>query len=127
MSFYSPEPAAVTVEVGDLETAEGQVIFMLFDQAEGFPREPNKALKSGKVKAQGTTVTYTFEQVPYGNYAIAVFHDENGDGAIERNFIGIPKERVAATNMTGMGRPGFQKCSMTVNQPTVRYTLKFIN
>ncbi|WP_367393157.1 DUF2141 domain-containing protein [Lewinella sp. LCG006] len=36
---------------------------------------------------------------------MAVFHDENSNGEIDRNFAGMQKASVGASNMTGFGRP----------------------
>lgn len=33
-----------------------------------------------------------FEDIPYGNYALGVLHDEDKNGKMTSNFIGMPKE-----------------------------------
>lgn len=40
----------------------------------------------------------SFEGVAPGDYAISVFHDENANGGLDRNFRGIPNEGVDASN-----------------------------
>jgi uncharacterized protein (DUF2141 family) len=42
--------------------------------------------------------TCLFEDVPPGEYAVAVFHDENGNNDLDRNFLGIPSEGTGASN-----------------------------
>jgi len=41
--------------------------------------------------------------------AVSVFHDENGNGKLDRNFIGMPKEGVGASNdaVGTLGPPKF--------------------
>jgi uncharacterized protein (DUF2141 family) len=34
------------------------------------------------------------DAVTPGDYAISVFHDENSNGKLDRNFMGMPKEGV---------------------------------
>jgi len=43
-------------------------------------------------------VVIVFENLPYGNYAVSVLHDENSNGKMEKNFFGIPKEGFAFSN-----------------------------
>ena len=45
------------------------------------------------------------ENVKPGNYAIAVFHDLNGNGKLDRNLIGLPSEPYGFSN--DVGRRGF--------------------
>jgi len=38
------------------------------------------------------SVVVTFTGIPYGTYAISVLHDEDCDGKMKRNFVGLPSE-----------------------------------
>jgi uncharacterized protein (DUF2141 family) len=40
----------------------------------------------------------TFDRLPAGEYAVAAYQDINGNGKLDRNFIGIPKEPVGVSN-----------------------------
>ena len=126
MNFTPANIGKVTVELTGIEKTEGQVVFMLFDQEDGFPNQPDKALKKGIVQKYSDKATYSFEGIPYGTYAIAVFHDENSDGEIERNFVGIPKESVGATYMCKMGRPNFNICSFELKEDEKKLNMVFI-
>lgn len=106
-SFMSPDNASITVAVDAIESTGGRIVLMLFDQEEEFPREVNKVWKIGKVKPQGEKATYTFSEVPYGTYAIAIFHDENDDGEIETNFMGLPQKRVRLPICRAWANPVF--------------------
>jgi uncharacterized protein (DUF2141 family) len=39
-----------------------------------------------------------FPGVTPGTYAISVFHDENSNGKLDTNLLGIPREGVSASN-----------------------------
>ncbi len=122
-------------ETGDLiisvdvvkNKGKGQVIFLLFDKEDGFPREVEKAKFRAEVKQAQSKVSHTFKDIPHGNYAICVFHDENENGDIDTNFMGMPKEHVAASNMTGMGRPTFKKSKINFTESEKSIALDFIN
>lgn len=128
ITVYAQERADITVKMEEVKNqGKGQVVFMLFDKEDGFPKEVEKAKFKAQVKDVKGNISHTFEDVPYGKYAICVFHDENGNGEIDSNFIGIPKEPVAASNMTGMGKPSFKKCTIVINKPKNTFIMNFIN
>ncbi|MEM6516171.1 MAG: DUF2141 domain-containing protein [Bacteroidota bacterium] len=115
------------VTVKDVKSKEGTMFFVLWTSNDGFPGELEKACKIEKVKDFGSSASYTFENLPYGDYAVAVFQDKDNNGELKKNFIGIPREPIAMTNMTGMGKPSFKKCTITLNSPEKDISLNFIN
>lgn len=119
----------IEVTTPEVESSEGQVVFLLYNQSEGFPNEWDKAYRIERVKAREGAVGYTFSNVPFGNYAVAIAHDENNNGEIDSNFIGFPKESVGASNQTSMGRPTFEKSKVTLaeNRKKLVLNIPFIN
>ena len=119
----------LTISITNMESTDGEVVFMLFDQDEGFPSEVSKAKQIGKVKATKDTPTFTFKNVPAGKYAISAFQDENDNGEVDTNFIGLPKERVGAVGHTKFGKPNFDKLVFEIGQGDAAksLSLNFIN
>ena len=134
MSFKNPSSTtetavssgSITVTIDGIETKKGQIVFMLFNSNEGFPSETDKAYKTGIVKTFSTNASYTFENIPHGTYAIAVFHDEDGNGKIKKNWIGMPKEPVGASNLTKMSKPNFKKCKFQLEASELSIDMIFI-
>ncbi len=122
----SAQTGNITVNVTEIEKVEGNIYFLIYKTDEGFPKEKDKAFKVGKVSDYGTKASYTFENIPYGTYAIAFFQDENGNGKLDDNFIGIPNEPVGASNMTSMGKPSFKKCKFEFKENNKNMTLQFV-
>jgi uncharacterized protein (DUF2141 family) len=62
-------------------------------------------------------VVVKFEKVQPGIYAIAVFFDKNGNGILDKNFLGIPKEEYGfSNNITPLTRSAtFKEAGFTVN------------
>ena len=96
------ERGAVSVRVSGLEGEEGRLVALLFDAKKGFPVKADRALQRLSVPASGHTAR--FAPVPYGTYAVSVFHDEDGDGKLDANFLGMPKEGVGTSNV-GSAQP----------------------
>ena len=126
--YIAPAQGVIKVTFADLESNEGQVFVCLFNQESGFPGKMEQALRVEKVAVADRQARYTFGDLPLGTYAVSVMHDRNDDGDIEKNFMGMPKEKVGISNVTG-GRPTFEKAAfaLTTDEPTVALTIKPFN
>jgi uncharacterized protein (DUF2141 family) len=100
---------SIKVIVVGLRSNDGEVDCALFNSASGFPDHLDKAIKTIKSKIEDGRAVCEFEDVASGDYAVSEFQDENGNGKLDRNFIGMPKEGVGASNdATGhMGPPKY--------------------
>lgn len=125
--LWAQDTGNIVVEVNEIsKPTQGPIYFMLFDTEEGFPREVNFARLVGKVEVDDDKALYRFENLPYGIYAVAIFQDENGNGEIDRNFVGFPKEPIGASNMYKLGKPSFEKSQIRLDRPEVFAKLKFL-
>jgi uncharacterized protein (DUF2141 family) len=90
-----PDPAAkniLTLEVSGIRETEGKMACALFWENKGFPRKHRRALRRTWVKVDGDTVHCVFKRTGLGEYAASVFLDLNGNGKLDTNAIGSPKE-----------------------------------
>ena len=108
---------SIKVIVVALHSNDGEVDCALFNSADGFPDDASKAIKKIKSKIENEQATCTFADVAPGDYAVSEFHDENGNGKLDRNFIGMPKEGVGASNDAAghMGPPKFDDARFRFN------------
>ena len=88
---------AITVKV-TVRSNQGKVACTLFKGPEGFPSDPTRSLQQRWCAIDGTLATCKFDPIPAGSYAIACFHDENGNGLLDKGMFGIPKEGVVVSN-----------------------------
>ena len=102
--------ALIHVEVVGLHNDLGQVGCTVFSSPDGFPTDPGKALQKTLTPIKDKKATCDFSGLPAGHYAIAVMHDENSNGKVDTNFLGIPKEGTGASNDArgSMGPPKFE-------------------
>lgn len=118
---------SIEVTVKNIKEAKGSIRVGLFNNEETFLEKP---IEGKVVKATNGEVTVVFEGLPTGNYAISIIHDENDNGELDSNIMGIPKEGFAfGNNAMGMfGPPDFDKAKVSVNGQKVRQeiTLKYM-
>lgn len=97
-------PAAVAadlaVSVTGLKNAAGQVAIAVFSASDGFPKDDAKAAHRVRVPidAAGQTAHALFKGLAPGDYAVAVFHDDNNSGKLETNFFGVPQKGYGFSN-----------------------------
>lgn len=121
----APEAAArarLIITITGFENTDGQVRVYLFNSPDGFPSKPAKALTVRKEKLSGTTHEVQIADLPYGAYAVAAHHDENGNDKMDSNWMHIPKEATGASNSARgtFGPPKFKKAAFEIAQDTVR-------
>ena len=80
--------AELMVEVVGLRSDDGNVHFALYDNPATFPDDEGR-LRGTNVPIAGRRAVAVFKDLTPGSYAVAVFHDENANGAFDRGFIGL--------------------------------------
>lgn len=91
-----PGGAVLRVRVVDARNKNGQMIFGVFDQPKGFPKDAKRSV-DWQTKPAGADLVFEC-RLPPGKYAASVLHDENKSGDMDTNLIGVPKEGYGVTN-----------------------------
>lgn len=127
LSFFFLQNAfglTLVVEINDFKNDKGQALIAVFDKKDGFPTKQAKALrrKIGTIKNGKTTVI--FENLPEGEYAVAVVHDTNKNEKINYNLMGAPTEGYGFSNINhpGLWVPAFSKSTFALSE--TRQTIK---
>jgi uncharacterized protein (DUF2141 family) len=125
-----PETATLTVRVAGARKAQGKMAISVYQQAAGFPDTPARALRREVVAIDATALKAetVFRDLAPGVYAVAVLHDENANGKMDKNFLGIPKEGHGASNNPAPARraPTFEEAKFTLSAPAQTVDVKLI-
>lgn len=100
-----PGSSTLVVSVHGLQVVSGTVIALLFPSEQGFPAKVAQAAQRQSVKVESATAELRFPNLTAGTYAVTVYQDQNDNGKLDTNWIGIPKEPVAVSN-NAKGRMG---------------------
>jgi uncharacterized protein (DUF2141 family) len=109
----SPCPG-IHVQILNIRNSTGTVACALFESPVGFPIEfLLSATNVMVIKIRKSQARCDFEDIPPGTYAMAVIHDENMNGKLETNWLGIPTEGYGFSNDAKgvMGAPSFSAAS----------------
>lgn len=98
-------PSELRVEFSNIQEAKGQLYVAVYDQ-------PGTFLKTDQVRSQKIVpitqtgvLTISLDKLPPGKYAMSCFHDLNGNGQLDTNWMGIPTEPYGFSNNA---RPKFR-------------------
>lgn len=112
-SMAYAQTGTLHVEISGINDIKGLISIGVYSNEDGFP-DKGKEYKGADVEVTGQTIVYMFKNVPFGTYAIAIFHDINSNIKLDKNFLGIPTEGYAfSNNLFGAfgSPPGFKNAS----------------
>lgn len=111
-----------------MRAASGTVLVGIFDTASSFAHAISLADKPGFLNDMdrfagialrappSLAASVVFSDLPPGQYAVIVLHDENGNGRLDKNFWGVPTEPYGFSNDAQgiLGPPGFEDTAVTI-------------
>jgi uncharacterized protein (DUF2141 family) len=113
------------VEISGLKDASGDVYIAVYDSdSTWLSEETFKDAKLTIAEALDGDLVRTEMHLPLGNYALTVFYDEDNDGELDTNFIGIPKEPIAMSNnaVAKFGPPKYEDAVFTLGaEPMIQH------
>ncbi len=117
----------LSVKISNIQN-KGKTLYVgIYRAGDKFP-EFNKFWKNIKVTTTSNEMTVEFD-VPYAEYAIAITHDLNENGKLDKNFVGIPKEPFGLSNnfKPKFSSPDFSDCKFSYTQQSNSIMIKLID
>ncbi len=117
------EGHTVELEITNISSDEGKMMIGLYGSEEQWLKHTVMSL-IGHIENGKCTVT--FENVPDGIYAISSYHDENGNGVLDTNFLGIPKEDTGSSNNAParMGPPKWEEAKFEIKGESIKQVIE---
>ena len=132
--LHAGEPAGrsaiLKVRIDGLRSTRGKILAYVWNQGDGFPSEKQKTLTIAEVAIRGGQAEVDVE-VPASEkrLAISVMHDENGNGKMDSNVLGIPLEGYATSNNVPhsmIGPPRFKDAEFMIREATAVVRIKML-
>ena len=118
--------ADLTVELVGARSTQGNVNAALYASAETWMKAP-QMLAGQTAPAVQTRTVLVFKNLAPGRYAVAAFHDENSNGKLDTNVVGLPTEPYGASRDARgtMGPPAWKDAEVDVSgNTTISLTLQ---
>ena len=116
----------LVVTLAGVQHARGQVRVGLYADPKTFRKEDKATAIQTVAPVVGETVV-RFEKLPPGRYAIMAYHDEDGNGELNRRFGMFPTEGYGlSNNPTVVGPPKFEDSAFSVPAPDGRVRIDIV-
>lgn len=109
LSSYAPAQHRTELTITGIRSAKGNIIVQLFKDNQSYEdQEPYKKIMVDKKEMAKGSLNVQLSLEP-GIYGFTLVDDENNNGKIDKNMIGIPKEGFGFSNffMEKMKKPTF--------------------
>lgn len=112
--FVHAQNVNLEVKMTGFKSDSGKVKVGLYDSEAGFLKT---VYKNAVVDIKSGSASVVFKGIPKGTYAVSVYHDENGNGVLDRNSFGAPSEGYGTSNDAKgfMGPPKFEDAKFTIS------------
>ncbi|MFP2996679.1 DUF2141 domain-containing protein [Spongiivirga sp. MCCC 1A20706] len=120
---FAQEQGTIMVTVSNASSDEGKILVGLYKSEDSFLK---KTFKGTSAKTVDGKCEVLFENIPFGEYAVSIFHDENDNNRLDTNFMGIPKEDNACSNQAKgfMGPPKYKDAKFTLDNNLKQILIK---
>jgi len=116
--------ADLTIELTGVRASTGVVKVALVDSQAAWDGQAAPVQADG-APAQGETAQFSFKGLKPGSYAVMISHDENGNGKLDTNAIGMPIEGYGFSNNPNvMRKPTFEEARFEVGQDDLAITVE---
>jgi len=124
-SLYS-QNFNLAVSITDFRSPDGEIQIGLYNNKESFPLV-DKQYRFIILEVNEFKGSYIIKNLPEGEYAVAVLHDENSDKICNKNLLGIPKEGYGFSNnfRPRLSAPKFEDCKFELKDD-LAITIKLI-
>lgn len=118
------QKADLTISISNMRNEKGSVLVSVFKGEKGFPSDNDRAIDNLKLTT-AQAKKFILEDLEPGDYAIAILHDENNNGKMDK-VIFFPKEGFGFSNdaMGTAGPPSYKKAKFTVKAPKTSINIK---
>ncbi|QKJ64417.1 DUF2141 domain-containing protein [Flavobacterium sp. M31R6] len=124
-SLLSAQNVNLTVSVSGLKSNTGILKVGLYNSDATFLKSTYKSITS---EIKNNSAIVTFVGIPKGEYGISTYQDENSNGKLDKNMMGIPSEDFACSNDAKgfMGPPKYEDAKFNIDKNS-KIEIKFNN
>lgn len=107
------ESCNLSVNIPNIKGNKGEIVIALYNNREKFPKV-GMEYRVVQFPANTAGSAFRIKDIKPGEYAVAIYHDENSDSICNLNFLGIPKEGYGFSNNIRpvFSVPTFEECKI---------------
>lgn len=121
------ENVSLTIDVSGVKERKGKLQVALFNSPDGFPGKAKPYRAEVLNITANNQLQVVFKNLPPGDYAVAVYHDKNGNGKLDKNLVGMPVEDYGFSNDTRgtrLGAPSFEDTKVPLTEADAQVAIE---
>ncbi len=113
----SESTGRLIINISGFPSSDGYAMVALHNSEASYQGEATTAIAKSQIKVVDQKAEAIFGNMAYGWYGISIFHDENSNGKMDKNPMGIPREAYGfSNNARGLfGKPDYAKVVFELN------------
>jgi uncharacterized protein (DUF2141 family) len=96
--YFSLSTGNLSVEIQNIDSANGNIMLAVFEKEQDFLIDERAIFAKAYSIPQKGSMLISIPALPFGKYAIAVYHDANNNQELDKNMFGVPKEAYGFSN-----------------------------
>ena len=115
--FSGVKTHKLSIHISGISKIKGNLFIAIFRPTDDFPVF-GKQFKGIVKELEGKSQNYNFDNLPEGEYALAIYQDENRNKILDKNLLGIPTEIYGFSNNARrtFSAPSFQEAKFKLNK-----------
>ena len=115
--FSGVKTHKLSIHISGISKIKGSLFIAIFRATDDFPVF-GKQFKGIVKEVEGKSQNYNFDNLPEGEYALAIYQDENRNKILDKNLLGIPTEIYGFSNNARrtFSAPSFQEAKFKLNK-----------
>ena len=115
--FSGVKTHKLSIHISGISKIKGSLFIAVFRATDDFPVF-GKQFKGIVKEVEGKSQNYNFDDLPEGEYALAIYQDENRNKILDKNLLGIPTEIYGFSNNArrSFSAPSFQEAKFKLNK-----------
>jgi uncharacterized protein (DUF2141 family) len=102
--------SSLVINLSGMQNTNGKVNVAIYNSSGSF-NDPNQAFRELFLPCSGSNMVITLDSIVPGDYAFAIFHDENDNQNLDQNWLNIP--------MGSFGPPSWTQAKFTIPNSTI--------
>ncbi len=117
------------LKISNITNFNAKIRVAFYNSESTFLNEKKIFLGKELIPTNKGEITIKFDDIPFGEYGVAIFQDKNGNKKLDTNFVGYPSEPFAFSNnfRPKFSAPKFKDCKITFSKMNNSFSIILIN
>lgn len=112
--------SSIEINLSEMASTNGTINLAIYNNSSTF-NDPNQVYRHVFLPCTASQMNLQVDSLPAGDYAFAIFHDENNNNELDQNWLGIPTEGFAFSNNANgtFGPPSWTQAQFSLPESSV--------